>query len=147
MGVTGADVALDIADVALMADDLTQLPYVVTLARRSRRIIAQNIGLSVAVILLLVVAAITGKFSLIQGVLVDETWALVIIGNRLRLLADVPGGSESPPACALRPPACIPRHREKRCPGRAVTPGCRCPESWGTNTFRGRRAQVAASLT
>ena len=86
MGAAGTDVALETADVALMADDLTKLPYAVALARRSRRIIAQNVGLSLAVILLLVVAAITGSFSLTEGVLINEAWALVIIGNGLRLL-------------------------------------------------------------
>jgi Cd2+/Zn2+-exporting ATPase len=86
MGAAGTDVALETADVALMADDLTKLPYAVALARRSRRIIAQNVGMSLAVILLLVVAAVTGSFSLTQGVLINEAWALVIIGNGLRLL-------------------------------------------------------------
>ena len=86
MGAAGTDVALETADVALMADDLTKLPYAVALARRSRRIIAQNVGLSLAVILLLVVAAVTGSFSLTEGVLINEAWALVIIGNGLRLL-------------------------------------------------------------
>ena len=86
MGAAGTDVALETADVALMADDLTKLPYAVALARRSRRIIAQNVTLSLAVILLLVVAAVTGSFSLTEGVLINEAWALVIIGNGLRLL-------------------------------------------------------------
>ncbi|HEY0168776.1 MAG TPA: cation-translocating P-type ATPase [Jatrophihabitans sp.] len=86
MGAAGADVALETADVALMADDLTKLPYAVALARRSRRIIAQNVVLSLTVILLLVIAAVTGMFSLTQGVLINEVWALVIIANGLRLL-------------------------------------------------------------
>ena len=86
MGAAGTDVALETADVALMADDLTKLPYAVALARRSRRVIAQNVGLSLTAILLLVIAAISGSFSLTQGVLVNEAWALVIIGNGLRLL-------------------------------------------------------------
>jgi Zn2+/Cd2+-exporting ATPase len=114
MGAAGTDVALETADVALMADDLTKLPYAVALARRSRRIIAQNVGLSLAVILLLVVAAVTGSFSLTEGVLINEAWALVIIGNGLRLLrahpslqvvapvtsaADLPAASVSGDSC------------------------------------------------
>lgn len=86
MGAAGTDVALETADVALMADDLTKLPYSVALARRSRRIIAQNIALSLAAIAALVVLAVTGGFTLTQGVLLNEAWALVIIGNGLRLL-------------------------------------------------------------
>ncbi|MGH3875887.1 MAG: heavy metal translocating P-type ATPase [Actinophytocola sp.] len=86
MGAAGTDVALETADVALMADDLTKLPYSVALARRSRRVIAQNIGLSLAAIAALVVLAVTGGFTLTQGVFLNEAWALVIIGNGLRML-------------------------------------------------------------
>jgi Cd2+/Zn2+-exporting ATPase len=86
MGAAGTDVALEMADVALMADDLNKLPYSVALARRARRIIAQNIALSLAVILFLVVFAVGGRFTLTQGVLINEAWALVIIANGLRLL-------------------------------------------------------------
>ncbi|MGH3757656.1 heavy metal translocating P-type ATPase [Actinophytocola sp.] len=86
MGAAGTDVALETADVALMADDLTKLPYSVALARRSRRVIAQNVALSLAAIAALVVLAVTGGFTLTQGVLLNEAWALVIIGNGLRLL-------------------------------------------------------------
>ncbi|MCV2458213.1 cation-translocating P-type ATPase [Streptomyces sp. ICN988] len=86
MGAAGTDVALEMADVALMADDLNKLPYAVALARRANRIIAQNIALSLAVILFLVIFAVGGKFTLTAGVLINEAWALVIIANGLRLL-------------------------------------------------------------
>lgn len=86
MGAAGTDVALEMADVALMADDLNKLPYAVALARRANRVIAQNIALSLAVILFLVVFAVGGRFTLTQGVLINEAWALVIIANGLRLL-------------------------------------------------------------
>ncbi|MFE9867986.1 heavy metal translocating P-type ATPase [Streptomyces sp. NPDC005506] len=86
MGAAGTDVALEMADVALMADDLNKLPYAVALARRASRVIAQNIALSLAVILFLVISAVSGKFTLTQGVLINEAWALVIIANGLRLL-------------------------------------------------------------
>ncbi|MET9117582.1 cation-translocating P-type ATPase [Streptomyces longwoodensis] len=86
MGAAGTDVALEMADVALMADDLNKLPYAVALARRASRVIAQNIALSLAVILFLVISAISGRFTLTEGVLINEAWALVIIANGLRLL-------------------------------------------------------------
>ncbi|MFJ8776148.1 heavy metal translocating P-type ATPase [Streptomyces microflavus] len=91
MGAAGTDVALEMADVALMADDLNKLPYAVALARRANRIIAQNIALSLAVILFLVIFAVAGKFTLTAGVLINEAWALVIIANGLRLLRLTPG--------------------------------------------------------
>ncbi|MCS7479130.1 HAD-IC family P-type ATPase [Umezawaea endophytica] len=86
MGAVGTDVALETADIALMADDLTKLPYAVALARRSRRIINQNIVLSLTAIVVMVAAALTGAFTLTQGVFVNEVYALMIIANGLRLL-------------------------------------------------------------
>lgn len=86
MGAAGTDVALETADVALMADDLTKLPYTIALARRARRIIAQNVTLSIAAIVALAVAAMTGAFTLTEGVFLNEAYALLIIGNGLRLL-------------------------------------------------------------
>ncbi|WP_158852083.1 heavy metal translocating P-type ATPase [Saccharothrix deserti] len=86
MGAAGTDVAMETADIALMSDDLTKLPYTVRLAKRANRIIAQNVTLSLIVIAALVVAALTGAFNLTQGVLINEAFALVIIANGLRLL-------------------------------------------------------------
>ncbi|WP_432838858.1 heavy metal translocating P-type ATPase [Dactylosporangium sp. CA-092794] len=86
MGAAGTDVALETADVALMADDLTKLPYAVALARRSRRNVNQNVVLSMLMVVLLVTTALTGAFTLTQGVLANEGYALVIIANGLRLL-------------------------------------------------------------
>jgi len=86
MGAAGTDVALETADVALMADDLTKLPYAVALARRSRRNINQNVTLSMLMVVLLVTTALTGAFTLTQGVIANEGYALVVIANGLRLL-------------------------------------------------------------
>ena len=54
MGVAGADVALETADVVLMSDDLSKLPLAMKLARRSRRIIAQNMVIALGMMALLV---------------------------------------------------------------------------------------------
>jgi Cd2+/Zn2+-exporting ATPase len=110
MGAAGSDVALETADVALMADDLAKLPYAVALARRTRRIIGQNIALSLTAILALVVAAVTGWFTLTWGVLANEAWALLVIGNGLRLLRAKPlaewGSNTTSPTdvATLQPP-------------------------------------------
>lgn len=85
MGATGSDVALETADVALMADDLTRLPAVIRLARRALANIRQNIVMSLATIALLVPAALLGYLSLTTG-LCSTKAALLIIGNGLRLL-------------------------------------------------------------
>ncbi|HEY4722579.1 MAG TPA: heavy metal translocating P-type ATPase, partial [Anaerolineae bacterium] len=60
MGRAGTDVALETADVALMSDDLSKLPFAIGLGRATRSIIKQNLAIALGVITLLVVASITG---------------------------------------------------------------------------------------
>jgi Zn2+/Cd2+-exporting ATPase len=86
MGAAGTDVALEAADVALMADDLGKLPAAIRLARRAVRTIHQNVALSLATVAVLVAAALTGRLSLTSGLLLNEGTALLIIANGLRLL-------------------------------------------------------------
>jgi len=86
MGAASTDVALETADVALMADDLTRLPAAIRLARRARTTITQNIALSLVTIAVLVAAALAGTFNLTQGILLNEGTALLIIANGLRPL-------------------------------------------------------------
>ena len=86
MGAAGTDVALETADVALMADDLEKLAYALALAQRSQRIVKQNLLLSVLVIGALVVGAVGGWFSLPAAVLGHEISEYVVIANGLRML-------------------------------------------------------------
>ncbi len=86
MGAAGADVALETADLALMADDLAKLPQAVRLARRALANIRQNIILSLVAVAVLVAAALAGTLSLAGGLLLNEGTALLIIANGLRLL-------------------------------------------------------------
>ncbi|MFV1985973.1 MAG: heavy metal translocating P-type ATPase [Gemmatimonadota bacterium] len=86
MGGMGTAVALETADVALMADDLEKLPFAIGLSRASRAIIRQNFGISLGVIVLLVVATVTGWAGIGFAVLVHEGSTLVVVGNALRLL-------------------------------------------------------------
>lgn len=88
MGAAGSDVALETADVAVMADDLTRLPAAIRLARRALATIRQNIVMSLATIGLLVPAALLGYPSLTSGLLLNEATALLITANGLRLLHD-----------------------------------------------------------
>jgi Cd2+/Zn2+-exporting ATPase len=86
LGAAASDAALETSDIALMGHDLSRLPYLVRLARRSRRVIRQNI---VAAILLKTVLAIgvpLGAVSLIVAVLVGDMGAsLAVTANALRL--------------------------------------------------------------
>jgi len=86
MGAAGSDVALETADVALMADDLSHLPFAVGLSRQTRRIIRQNVFVSLGVVALLVPATILG-LGIGPAVAMHEGSTLIVVFNALRLLA------------------------------------------------------------
>ncbi|MFQ5631121.1 MAG: heavy metal translocating P-type ATPase, partial [bacterium] len=86
MGASGADVALETADVALMADDLSKLPFAVALSREARRTIKQNLVISLGVIAMLLPTAMLGLASIGIAVIFHEGSTLLVVGNALRLL-------------------------------------------------------------
>ena len=86
MGASGTDVALEAADVALMADDLTRLPFAVGLSRAARRIIAQNVAISLGVVVLLIPLAALGVAPLGMAVVLHEGSTVIVAFNALRLL-------------------------------------------------------------
>lgn len=86
MGVVGTDVALETADVALMADDLARLPYLIRFSRRNWAVIRQNLALSVIVIGGLIAGAVSGLFSLPVAVLAHEMSEFVVIASGLRMM-------------------------------------------------------------
>lgn len=86
MGAGGTDVALETADVALMGDDLSKVPFAVALSRQARRIIQQNVVLSLGVIALLLPSALFGVTGIGLAVLFHEGSTLVVVANALRLL-------------------------------------------------------------
>jgi Cd2+/Zn2+-exporting ATPase len=94
MGGAGTDVALETADVVLMADNLAHLPYAIGLARRARRTVWQNLAFSLAVIVFLVASAFGTELPLTLGVIGHEGSTVIVVLNGLRLLGFRPG---SPP--------------------------------------------------
>ena len=86
MGGAGTHVALETADIALMADDLSMLPYGLKLSRRALRIIQQNVIFALLVVILLVGSTLAGWLTLWGGVLGHEGSALLVIANSMRLL-------------------------------------------------------------
>ncbi len=100
MGAAGSDVALETADLALMADDLRRLPDAIGLSRRALANIRQNIAMSLAVIVALVTAAFAGWISLVTGLLLNEAAALLIIANGLRLLRWSPAPDAEQQVCS-----------------------------------------------
>ena len=87
MGVAGSDVALETADVALMSDNLKDLVFAIGLSRKSKRIIKQNLWMSLGVTALLIPATVFNFASIGVAVMVHEGSTLVIVANALRLLS------------------------------------------------------------
>src|SRR5690606_14230671 len=86
MGAVGSDVALETADVALMADDLKHLPFAVGLSRQTARIIKQNLWVSLGVVAVLIPSAILG-LQIGAAIIFQEGSTLIVVANALRLLA------------------------------------------------------------
>ncbi|WP_435412713.1 heavy metal translocating P-type ATPase [Psychroserpens mesophilus] len=86
MGAAGSDVALETADVALMSDKIENLPFVIGLSRESKRIIKQNIMISLGVVFLLVPVTILGLTNIGLAVAFHEGSTIVVVLNALRLL-------------------------------------------------------------
>lgn len=89
MGAAGSDVALETADVALMADNLDHLPLAIGLSRSTRSIIRQNLWMSLGMVAFLVPATIFG-LNIGSAVALHEGSTLVVVFNALRLLAYKP---------------------------------------------------------
>lgn len=86
MGAAGSDVALETADIALMADDLETLPFAVGLSRATSRIIRQNLWASLGIVAFLIPATLFG-LGIGPAVLIHEGSTLIVVFNALRLLA------------------------------------------------------------
>ncbi len=86
MGAAGSDAAIEAADIALMSDDLTKLPWLIHHSRRTLAVVRQNIVLSLSVKALFVVLTLMGTASLWSAIAADMGASLLVIVNGLRLL-------------------------------------------------------------
>jgi len=86
MGAAGSDVALETADIALMADRLDNLPFAIGLSRKAKQIIKQNLFISLGMVALLVPLTIMGSLAIGPAVVGHEGSTLVVVLNALRLL-------------------------------------------------------------
>ena len=84
MGVTGSDAAIESADVAFTGSDVRLIPVALAHAQRGRRIMTGNIGLALAIIVVLFPLALFGVLGLAAVVLVHEVAEVIVIGNGLR---------------------------------------------------------------
>ncbi len=87
MGAAGTDVALETADIVLMSDDLSNIPYVIALSRQAQRTVMRNLAFAGAVILIMVAAALGVQIPLPLGVVAHEGSTVLVSLNGLRLLA------------------------------------------------------------
>ena len=86
MGAGGSAVAIEAADVALMSDDLTQLPRAIRVARSTRAIVLQNIAFALASKLAFLALTVGGYTSLWLAVAADVGASLLVTLNALRLM-------------------------------------------------------------
>ncbi len=108
MGAAGTDTALETADIALMADDLTRLPYLYELSTTAGGVIRQNIWSSLGVKAVLAVGAPFGYVSVLVAIVVgDMGMSLGVTGNAMRLAGIEPAEPEpatTGPSGAASPP-------------------------------------------
>lgn len=86
MGAAGTDVALESADVVLMANDLTKIPYAISMSRHARRVVFQNLAFALGVIVVLLISALGFRLQLPLGVVGHEGSTVLVCLNGLRLL-------------------------------------------------------------
>ena len=85
----GTDVALETADVVLMKNDLTKIPYTIQLSEKMNRIVKQNVFFSVSVIAILIISNFLQVVDLPLGVIGHEGSTILVILNGLRMLNSV----------------------------------------------------------
>ncbi|WP_201318974.1 heavy metal translocating P-type ATPase [Paenibacillus sp. EPM92] len=94
MGGAGTDTALETADIALMGDDLSKLPYTMSLSRKTLAIIKQNIAFSLLIKVVALLLIVPGWLTLWMAIFADMGATLIVTLNSLRLL-QVKDGEQS----------------------------------------------------
>ena len=87
MGLAGTDVAIETAEIALLADDLSKLPHLLDLSRKAIRAIKQNLVFSLAILAVAVALTIPGILNPVTGALLHELSSIPVIANSARLIA------------------------------------------------------------
>lgn len=86
MGGVGSDIAVDAADIALVDDEVTELPHLIALSKRMMRTIKLNITFLLTLNFIAIVLAITGTLNLVVGALVHNAGSVLVITNSALLL-------------------------------------------------------------
>lgn len=86
MGIGGADISMETADIVLMSDRLDQFAHAYSLAQATVRNMKQNTVIAVGTVILLLIGVLLGKVFLASGMLIHELSVLVVILNAVRLV-------------------------------------------------------------
>ena len=86
MGALGSDAAIEVADVVVMDDKLTRIPRAVKVARRTRRVVMQNIALALAVKIAVLALGAVGRATMWEALFADVGVALITVLNSMRIL-------------------------------------------------------------
>lgn len=86
MGGAGTDTALEIADIALMADDLEKLPYTISLGRKALHVIKENVSFALGLKLIALLLVIPGWLTLWIAIIADVGATLIVVLNSMRLM-------------------------------------------------------------
>jgi Zn2+/Cd2+-exporting ATPase len=88
MGAAGTDAAIEAADIALMSDDLSQIPFAINLGKKAREISRQNVSFSLLILAILIPSALIGLMSVAVAVFLHEASELMAVANGLRVGKD-----------------------------------------------------------
>jgi Cd2+/Zn2+-exporting ATPase len=86
MGAAGTDVAIETADIALMADDLMKIPQAIRISKATLRNIHQNVLIALLTVSGLLLGVLLGEVHMAGGMLIHEASVLIVILNGMRLL-------------------------------------------------------------
>jgi Cd2+/Zn2+-exporting ATPase len=86
MGAAGTDIAIETADIALMADDLMKIPEAIRISKATLRNIRQNVVIALVTVALLLLGVFAKEVNMAGGMLVHELSVLIVILNGMRLL-------------------------------------------------------------
>ncbi len=86
MGAAGTDIAIETADIALMADNLEKIPEAIRLSKATLRNIRQNVVIALVTVVALLAGVLLGEVHMAGGMFIHELSVLIVIGNGMRLL-------------------------------------------------------------